>query len=218
MPIMYLIRIQPGATLMKSLRWLLLPLLLLPLTACGMSGGPFNGKVLEENTHKPIPGAIVVVRWVGLVSSWVDSQHVCYHVETATTDEEGRYQTKGWSQSLNYSVKFDRMEIDAYKLGYGRPSKLSQVKEIEYLAPFKGTRGERLAYLGNFSGMQCGVTGDYAPKLIPLYKVIYEEAKQLAVTKEDKKLAINRLRDLEEMEFGYDKSWENWRKRIGELQ
>jgi len=40
-------------------------LLAIPLTACALSGEAIEGRVLEEGTNKPIPGAIVVVRWIG---------------------------------------------------------------------------------------------------------------------------------------------------------
>lgn len=208
---------------MTFLRSLLVVFLVFPLTACALSGEAIEGRVLEEGTDKPIAGAIVVVRWMGDTTSgswFVESRTTCYHVETATTDGQGSYRTKPWRQPQHkdYTVKFDRIAINAYKPGYGPPSKLSRAQEIEYLAPFGGAREERLKFLGTFTGMQCGTAEDYAPTLIPLYKEIYREAKQLAVTNEEKKLAINRLRDLEEMEFGYDKSWENWRNRMRELQ
>lgn len=203
---------------MNLLRAMLAMCLAAPLAACALSGGAIEGRVLEEGTNKPIPGAIVVVRWHGRVSAFVDSHGVCYHVEMATTDEQGRYQTKPWRQPREYMVSFDHIDADAYKPSYGRPRKLSQVMEIEYLAPFIGTREEGLKFLETFGGMQCGKAEDYAPKLIPLYKAIYEEARLLAVTKEEKKRAIALLRELDEMEFGYDKSWDNWRERMKEIQ
>lgn len=191
---------------MRLLRVIFAILVSLPLAACALSGDAVKGRVLEEGTHKPIPGAIVVVRWQGRVSSFVDSQGVCYHVETATTDEQGNYQTKAWSQKQDYSVKFDHLSVDAYKPGYGLPGRPSQVSEIARLAPFKGTRGERLEYLKNMIGNECGAREDYAQKLIPLYRSLYEEARSISVTKEDKKVVRTLHYSIDRLELGNDEA------------
>ncbi|MGH8766817.1 MAG: carboxypeptidase-like regulatory domain-containing protein, partial [Burkholderiales bacterium] len=83
---------------MKLLRCMLMVLNLLPLTACALSGGPVVGQVVEEGTHKPIPGAIVVVRWRGDLPGFADSRTVCYHVASTVTDEAGRYRIPAWSK------------------------------------------------------------------------------------------------------------------------
>lgn len=57
-----------------------------------------NDFVLDEDTHQPIKGAIVVARWVGTISALVDSQTTCYHVESTTTDAQGRYQLPAWTK------------------------------------------------------------------------------------------------------------------------
>src|SRR3989344_7252350 len=76
------------------------PLLLLSLllglsafTACATTPlQPVQGQVLEEGTNKPIANALVVGRWMGTVTHGiVESRTVCYHVESTTTDAEGRF-------------------------------------------------------------------------------------------------------------------------------
>ena len=216
---------------MQSLRRVfLLSLLLLPLTACGGAklpppGTSIEGRILESGSNKPIPGAIVIVRWQGSYSQIVDTQTVCYHVETATTDEQGRYRTPAWKpENLGPHFTPGPYLIDAYKAGYERdwPLGFDRSEEFRkntyYLKPFRGTPEERIANLAQFGGMQCGKYEGYAPKLLLLYKSIYEEADKIATTKALREGAINRLRDVEEMELGSDKSWENWRKRKRDLQ
>lgn len=193
---------------MNFLRAMFLILAALPLAACALSGEEMNGRVLEEGTNKPISGAIVVVRWIGSTTSggmFVESSTACYHVETTTTDAQGNYQTKPWRQPQHkdYTVKFDRIGVDAYKPGYGFPSKLSQVQEIEYLAPFKGPREERLAYLLRTSNsIQCNEAGESIRKTLPLQQTIYDEAKSIAQTPEDQKRVEILLFGLESMEYG----------------
>ena len=195
--------------------------LLLPLTACALSGQAIQGHVLEEGTHKPIPGAIVIVRWVGSVSKIVDAQNVCVHVESTLTDAQGRYHTPAWSAPSTVGPSFMVSDLEpsmtAYHPGYTFATIPSE-KDTVWLKPFVGSRGERLKYLESFTGMQCGKREDYAKQLIPLYRAIYEEARRIAETQEDKHAVNNRLRDLEEMELGYEKSWENWRVRERDLK
>ncbi len=187
-------------------------LLLLPLTACGLSGGPLEGRVLEAGTNKPIPGAIVVARWQGTYSQIVDSQDVCYHVESTTTDAQGRYQIPAWkekSKGLMFSA--GPWLIDAYKTGYetywpkGYSATEEYKKNIRYLALFKGTREERLKYLQQMnSATGCGAAGESKKNQKLFAKALYEEALTIANTAEEKKIVDNLLFSLEIIELGYE--------------
>lgn len=191
-------------------------LLLLPLTACGLSSASISGKVLEERTDKPIPGAIVVVRWIGRTTSgsmFVEARDVCYHVETAETDEKGIYRIKAWSQPQHkdYTVKFNHMVVDAYKPDYGFSSAVPRNDEDAYLAPFRGAGQERLAYLKRlFGATSCGAQNESEKNILPLLKALYEEAKAYGG---DKKPAPNEmsftesiLYDIEIIELGFEEA------------
>ena len=85
---------------------------LLPLTAHASSGDPIDGQVLEYGTRKPIVGAIVVARWKGTYHTPWQSSTVCAHVETATTDEAGRYHIQGWDEpSRAFNFTTDRKSV-----------------------------------------------------------------------------------------------------------
>lgn len=184
---------------MKLLRLMFILTTLLPLSACALSGGPVVGQVVEEGTHKPIPGAIVVVRWIGRTTSgswFVEARDVCYHVETAVTDESGQYKTAAWTQeqSKDYTLKYHSLSVNAYKPGYGWPSQPSQTREIVQLAPFKGSVHEQFQYFSSvISNTNCGGSGESGKKLYWLWMALHEEARSLAVTAEQKKRA-DRLR------------------------
>ena len=179
---------------MKWLRTFLWMLALLPLTACGLSGGPFEGQVLEANTNKPIPGAIVIVRWQGTYDQLVESKTVCYHVETATTNADGRYKIPPWHETTKGPFFAQgAWLIDAYKAGYetywppGFGSSEAYKKNVRYLAPFKGTREARLASLQQtIRATGCTSAGVSMKNLYPLYSAIYDEAKPLDTRPEDK--------------------------------
>ena len=172
-------------------------LVMLPLSACGASGGPVAGQILEAGTKKPIPEAIVIVRWQGTYSRIVDSQDVCYHVETATTDAEGRFRTPGWVERKPRGPFFSPggWDITAYKPGYETdwPAAYSATEDykrnIRYLKPFTGTKAERLKYLMHvLEAARCGATDGSERNLHPLYKTLYEEGSGIALTKREKEM------------------------------
>lgn len=79
--------------------------------------------------------------------------------------------------------------MSAYKPGYGLPTKPSQKPENVYLAPFKGTREDRLNYLIRILGAaDCSSAGSGSRNLYRLYEAMYFEAKTLAVTDSDKRI------------------------------
>lgn len=206
---------------MKLLRLMLMLPTLLPLSACALSGGPVVGQVVEEGTQKPVPGATVVVRWIGRTTSgswFVEARDVCYHVETAVTDERGQYKTAAWTQeqSKDYTLKYHSLRVDAYKPGYGLPTKPSEKEEIVYLATFKGTTTERLEYLSRISGTSsCGSRNDSEKNLIPMRKALYEEAKTLAQTEREKQIVEVFLYGLEIIELGFETAEKRHLQRIG---
>ena len=178
---------------------LMLSLLLLPLAACGSgksepSSGPVTGQILEAGTKKPIGGVIVLVRWLGIYSLPF-ARPSCYHVETATTDAEGRFHTEAWrapkAPPEPSAFTLGSARIDAvYKAGYetywppGFDRTQDYKQNIYYLAPFKGAREDRVGYLMHLSnGADC-YGADEKP-LFPLQKALYQEAKNLAFTPQD---------------------------------
>lgn len=198
---------------------------LLPFTACALSEVAIEGKVLEEGTGKPVSGAIVVARWSGTAFSFVESPTVCVHVLTTMTDAEGRYRFPAWRKEPPLrGVRDVHPIVIAYKPGYETYTPLGHArseeykKNIRYLKPFTGTGEERLAYLSRMA-VSCSDKKEIEIDLLPLYKALYEEAENLAVTKkEDKLKVLYRLRDVERLELGSDKAWENFRQRERELQ
>ena len=192
---------------MNLLRLLFALLVTLPLTACALSGGPVSGEVLEERTNQPIPGAIVMVRWKGDLPGFADSKTVCYHVESTVSDETGGYRIAAWSKeaAADWQTRIINKEfvVVAYKVGYGFSNQSSQKEEIEYLAPFTGTSGERLGYLKRVSdGTKCDEAGERIMNRLPLEKAIYEEAKAIAQTPEEKKIVETLLFGLESRGHG----------------
>jgi len=207
---------------MTSAHRILVPLFLvlsvLSLPACALSGGAIEGQVLEEGTNKPVAQAIVTVKWVGSVSKFVDSQSVCVHVETAHTDEQGRYRTPAWSaaSTVGPAILVSRLipVFTAYKPAYRQAEKETDFPL--YLKPFTGGREERLEYLKKTSrATGCHAAGESEKNLLPLRNALYEEAQQLTETKDDKKVLEDLLYSKEIVEFGYDAAQKRHLERLG---
>ena len=200
---------------MKLLLGLWFALLLLTQTAYALSSWPINGQVLDEETGKPIADAIVVVTWQGDRWQVVQSSTTCYHVETARTDAEGKYHIPAWSSPWkveNLTVFNREVYADAYKPGYTWPVNLSNNPERVLLRSFKGTSKQRLEYLLNQIGKECGSRSDYAPKLVLLYKALYDEDKSIAVTLEDKEKVAGIHYSLDILDIGYEQAPEKMTK------
>lgn len=201
----------------KLIRVFFLLLLFLPLWGCSLSGDVIEGKVIDESTGKPMAGAIVVARWLGDVLAWpADSQTVCFHVLTATTDDDGNYRMPAWRKKSEIGPVFDQQHyVNAYKFGYEFATR--KPDNTVYLRPFSGTREERFEYLSRIAE-SCSHRQQIEINLLPLYKALYEEARTLAITRDEKLKALYRLRDVERIELGSDQAWENFRQRQRELQ
>lgn len=141
-----------------------------PLTACALSGGPLEGKVLEEGTNRPISGAIVVARWEGYVSIFpAETRNVCVHVASTTTDDQGRYHFPAWRKEAHIKgVKNLKPLITAHHPGYQWSERYE--KGVEYLKPFTGTREERLGYLQKSAGQQAAILPAKARKTCCYYE------------------------------------------------
>lgn len=170
--------------------FLLIAAMVLPALGCAYSGGPVKGRVLDEEMNTPVADAIVVVIWQGTAFSFVESPTVCIHVETATTDKDGRYRIPFWHASTEPSgVRGIQPYVAAiYKQSYQRSTRMpdSLGGGDQYLKQFKGTKEERMEYLSRLiQSTGCPNAGSSNRNHFEMYKAIYDEAKPLAVTPKD---------------------------------
>lgn len=213
-----------NAFLRDFLRPMLATMSVIPLIACAYSGGPVEGTVLEEGVGKPIPDATVVVRWEGTAFSFAHTQSVCIHVESAITDDKGHFRIPAWRASVQPAGVHDlKPLVTVHKPGYEEYRAPGYVRteafkqNIRYLKPFTGGREERLEYLSR-AAVSCSHVKEIEIKLLPLYKALYEEANSIAVTKEEKIKALHHLKDIEKLELGSTKAWENFHRREKDLK
>lgn len=185
--------VESPAFLTNKQPWLLCALVLLVLLpACApshdtLTGKAFEGRVLEQSTGQPIADAIVVALWIGDLPGIADSRTVCYHVLSTTADAEGHFRFAAWEkQAVDWQrkVKPEYVRLTAYRRDY-EFAETTADKRV-YLRKFSGTQGERLRYLLQLaSWASCHGAGDERPAF-PFYKSLYDEAKRLASTEEDR--------------------------------
>ncbi|MCP4766407.1 MAG: carboxypeptidase regulatory-like domain-containing protein [Gammaproteobacteria bacterium] len=178
------------------------------------SGGPVSGRVIEDGSEKPIEGAIVTAWWRGSIAY---SNTVCFHVATTITDAEGRYNFPAWSKKHKWgNSDGQQVYVRPHKAGYRRTG--LRGKEKAYVqTPDTRSVKERLEYLLKILP-GCGSDDESEKNLLPFYRVVYEEAKSIAVTKEDMRELNGILFGLETIEFGGEIAQERFLKRARELQ
>ena len=138
---------------------------------------PLTGQVIDEETKKPIEGAIVVVRWEKYsgYSHWE-----CPHIVTTATGVDGRYQSPGWDE-WDQHIRTTRKPPLAYKAGYeaGKPS---EQESVIYLKRSRQTPVERLKYLSRLNNTtRCAGGGESNYNRYTFARALYEEAKSLPV-------------------------------------
>ncbi|MDH4192409.1 MAG: hypothetical protein OEW21_19660 [Betaproteobacteria bacterium] len=177
---------------MNTLRILVIATQCVLFSGCvGISGGPVSGKVLEEDSGKPIAGAIVVVRWFGVVGGMGHGGKVCYHVAATLSRNDGSYLVPEWYERENrygWGMGHREYYVIAYKAGYGWPRQPSQDQEISLLTPFKGTVEERFKYFDSvISNTICSHHAEIGKHLYWPWMALYEEARSISVTVEHRK-------------------------------
>lgn len=190
--------------------------LLIALPACAttftLSSEPIEGVVREEGTNKPVPEAIVVVRWQGHLGY---SGTICYHVETTKSDAEGRYRIPAWSKPSPYGNITDRTWLSwVYKPGY-QYARVQRIKGVSYIQPFTGTREDRFKYLFRLdqSIASCRSPEAEEENLVTFYRALYEEMKALAESREEADFADGYLKRAETLELGREEAERRARAR-----
>jgi hypothetical protein len=81
-----------------------------------------SGRIVDEDTGRPIKDAIVVVSWTATMSNFTHGSLVCYHIETAITDANGRYLIPKWRRMASGRerwMKSNSHQMFIYSEGYG---------------------------------------------------------------------------------------------------
>lgn len=168
-------------------------LMVISYRACSLSDSAIDGIVLDEATGKPVADAIVVVNWDGDYWAGAGRRFICYHVETAVTNEAGKFHIEGWSMGIsfdNFSITPRHVRAEAFKPGYVRSTNIEDKPKKIFIRPFGGTKEEYFEFLDALVGSNYCVgryAGASSRHLYRLYKRVAAEAEGIAETKKQKK-------------------------------
>lgn len=174
-----------------------------------LTGEAVDGVVIDATTQQPIPGAMVLLKWRGVLPTVHSNSVPCYHAELTTTDAQGRFHTNAWRvetkghvEWLGYVSPSEPPEPVAYKPEYVMPARYQADPRRVLLEPFSGTTLERLDYLvGRFYQYEASCDADIKTP-IPIYRAAYEEGGNIARTPAELKLVETLLVELETAQFG----------------
>jgi len=165
----------------------------------------FTGQVVEQDTGRPMPGAIVVGLWMESRSDYVHSRFICVRVESATTDANGSYRFPKWRNQYP--------QVFVYRPGFKFAERYySPERPRTVLQPFSGTTKERLDELRRLTGRTwCDSAAETGTKenLLSLWQAMYDEAKNIAQIPRDQEEVDFFLTRVEELTLG----WETAEKR-----
>lgn len=190
------------------LTWILASLLVGCALAPAREVSAQMGRVLDEATQQPIEGAIVVLRWQGVgTKGFVDTQTVCYHVESAESDTNGRYATQSWKEESRYrDLSMKQVLVTVYKPGY-RHVRVDRVTRTHYLQSMTMGDLANLEYTKRVSSANgCPGAGESEMNLLPLRRALLGQAKLLAETVSDKDVIESFLFQVETLELGYEEA------------
>jgi hypothetical protein len=178
----------PPAAFRQLLLW---TLWLSPLAAQAVSGDAIDGRVIEEGSGQPVAGAIVAAVWHATLASFVETKSTCYHMESARTDEQGRYHIAAWSTPASLQdlrIRDSYIDFSAYKPGYIWSAQAAPQPGTVMLTPFSGTVAERFRFLSR-AKVSCAGTRDSEHNMYRLYAAIADEARAIAATPEQRQAA-----------------------------
>lgn len=174
-----------------------------------------TGLVFDKDTGKPIPNAVVLAEWDGVVGAFVEGHSTCFKVEVTRTDELGRFSISSYSWNLNPFLVQRSRSITALAPGYRLSPQTDLHATRIALERQTGTSAEQIRTLGG-AGMASCKGAETA--VLPYLKELYSEIMVIATTKEDKLRAAHILFEIEAIEMGQDQALARDGKRVQKIK
>jgi hypothetical protein len=172
---------------------------LLLFTTASMSTLAEQGVVLDKTTGKPIPGAIVVATWNGVVGVVVQGTSQCYKAEVAIADDKGRFDVSAFSWNLNPLMIDRQRDFAVLAPGYRESAKWFPRDPRVLMEPQTGSKSEQFARLPGTDPLGCF---DANKVVLPYLKALYAEMLPLATSTDEKMKAANIAFEIDFIEVG----------------
>jgi hypothetical protein len=91
-------------------------LLILPSCAAARYDGPYNGKVIDADTAKPIDGVVIIGKWHKVYPGPAGAINEFYDAKETVTDKDGEFSISG--MGLKVVSNLDVMNVTIFKAGY----------------------------------------------------------------------------------------------------
>jgi hypothetical protein len=160
-----------------------------------------SGQVLDEETKKPLAGVFMYALWGAGVWNPAIAKSKCYAHAITQTDENGKFRLRDFSWNFEPWLEGRTRGVGYYLAGYELVRNGDTDPPIVYMRRYTGAALKRMQYIQNNGGEDC-LANHERKVLLPLYKAMYDEAKMIAVTPEEKILASEFKNKVDRLELG----------------
>ncbi len=174
-----------------------------------------RGVVAERATGKPIPGAVVVATWSGVVRTVAEPASQCYKAEVIVANDAGEFEVSSLSWNLNPFMLDRRRELSVIAPGYKESPTWPPTQLQVLMEPQVGSKAEQFKNLPEASATMC--FGDKRI-LLPYLRALHSEMMSLATKKEELLKASGILFLIEKTELGEAKALVNSGQRRGDIE
>jgi hypothetical protein len=169
------------------------------LTSCALSGDVITGKVLDQDTGKPVPNAMVYVAWHGVQGGLFNSTSFCYHFGLSVSDSNGNFSVPAWrNESMgifqSFFISNRQGFVGVYATGY-KPEYVAPVLDGWFggysykISPETRKSTEKFLAIFNVGESRCALFDKESAKNISmLLQATYKDAQKIATTAEDERL------------------------------
>jgi hypothetical protein len=175
--------------------------LLLAACTTTLQAPAISGRVLDQDTNRPLAGAVVLAYWNGDVPIFPESRTYCFEILSAITDAEGNYRLPSWRRTYWESeIHGPQVHFLPYYPGYiwSRTHYGSSDNEATFLMVHdKSSREARFEALSKmFGSTGCGwyYAGSSMKNFVPFGTGIAKELKSLAQSPKE----LERLQQIRE--------------------
>lgn len=163
-----------------------------------------SGRVIDEETGKPLAGVYVMAMWHASGFSPVVSKTVCYQFAISKSDEDGKYSLPTFSWNINPFLSDRQRYLEYYIAGYEISANNTTDDVVRRLRRSTKSVEDRMRSLAHQRYQNCTSERERREKLLPLYQAQLDEATRLASSPVERGLLeIVRAQRLE-AEIGFD--------------
>jgi hypothetical protein len=194
-------------------RWLGLAILYAPFATPSYG---LEGKVVDDQTRQPLAGVYVIGAWHVTIPTPVESRSGCSKLEVVRTDAQGRFVLSRWSGNIIAHLFGDENLNVYYYFPKYRLAKMPEIDQaIVALTPDTRPPMEQLVRIGEpMAKSDCGSWTEQQVRALPMYRVMYEEARSIASSYEERQSLSGMLFMVERLELGENQAQDNASGRL----